>query len=198
MSDDNPDHDIFKPIDLRLDIDHFKPDLMLPQKRNEKVYELYRMLPPGKHKYFFTVGREIRVAKDQPQDQVQYSDKKVKKPILDITKTVLPSELGPDGKKRQTPVGADSKKKQSMGGGMTIKKKVEKEEDAEDDYYEMEIPKMNVTENIYLNKNLFEGDHLYRMTCIPRPGPKELGNRQFNRTPWNFQLSCFRSYRPDT
>ena len=156
------------------------------------------MLPPGKHKYFFTVGREIRVAKDQPQDQVQYSDKKVKKPILDITKTVLPSELGPDGKKRQTPVGADSKKKQSMGGGMTIKKKVEKEEDAEDDYYEMEIPKMNVTENIYLNKNLFEGDHLYRMTCIPRPGPKELGNRQFNRTPWNFQLSCFRSYRPDT
>lgn len=38
-----------------------------------------------------------------------------------------------------------------MGGGMTIKKKVEKEEDAEVDYYEMDIPKMNITENIYLN-----------------------------------------------
>ena len=101
MSDDNPNHDIFKPIDLRLDIDHYKPDLMLPQKRNDKVYEIYRMLPPGKHKYFFTVGRDIKVAKDQPQTTNDPTDKKAKKPILDLTKTVLPSdELGPDGKKK--------------------------------------------------------------------------------------------------
>ena len=187
MSDDNPNHDIFKPIDLRLDIDHYKPDLMLPQKRNDKVYEIYRMLPPGKHKYFFTVGRDIKVAKDQPQTTNDPTDKKAKKPILDLTKTVLPSdELGPDGKKKQTPVGADLKKKQTMGGGMTIKKKVEKEEDKEEDYYEMHIPKMNITEQIYLNQNLFEGDHLFKMNCLPRPGPKELGNRQFNRTPWDF------------
>ena len=85
-----------------------------------------------------------------------------------------------------------------MGGGMTIKKKVEKEEDAEEDYYEMHIPKMNIIEQIYINKNLFEGDHLFKMNCLPRPGPKELGNRQFNRTPWDFNLSCFKNYRPDT
>ena len=56
VSDDNPNHDVFKPIDLHLELDHYKPDLMLPQKRNEKVYEVYRMLPPGSHKYFFRVA----------------------------------------------------------------------------------------------------------------------------------------------
>ena len=64
VSDDNPHIDIFKPIDLHLEHDHYKPDLMLPQKKNEKVYEVYRMLPPGTHKYFFTVANEIKVAKD--------------------------------------------------------------------------------------------------------------------------------------
>ena len=65
VSDDNPNHDVYKPIDLHLELDHYKPDLMLPQTRNENVYEVYRMLPPGSHKYFFTVAGQVRVAKDQ-------------------------------------------------------------------------------------------------------------------------------------
>ena len=33
---------------------------------------------------------------------------------------------------------------------------------------------------------------------MPRPGEKYLGKREFVRTPWDFSLSCFNSYRPDS
>ena len=36
------------------------------------------------------------------------------------------------------------------------------------------------------------------MNCVPRPGPKGLGNRSKVRTPWNFSLSVFASYKIDT
>ena len=36
------------------------------------------------------------------------------------------------------------------------------------------------------------------MNCVPRPGPKGLGNRNKVRTPWNFSLSCFAPYKPDS
>jgi len=36
------------------------------------------------------------------------------------------------------------------------------------------------------------------MNCVPRPGPKGLGNRSKVRTPWDFSLSVFASYKPDT
>ena len=32
---------------------------------------------------------------------------------------------------------------------------------------------------------------------MPRPGPKGLGSRNKLRTPWDFNLSCFASYKPD-
>ena len=47
VSDDFVDHDPFVPISLHLDIDYYKADLMLPNKENPKVYEVFRMLPPG-------------------------------------------------------------------------------------------------------------------------------------------------------
>jgi hypothetical protein len=53
------------PINLHLEIDRFKPDLMLPSKENKKVYECIRMLPPGNHRYYFTVGGDVRTAQDQ-------------------------------------------------------------------------------------------------------------------------------------
>lgn len=36
------------------------------------------------------------------------------------------------------------------------------------------------------------------MNCEPRPGPKDLGNRSKVRTPWDFTLSVFASYKADT
>ena len=36
------------------------------------------------------------------------------------------------------------------------------------------------------------------MNCVPRPGPKGLGNRSKVRTPWNFSLSVFAQYKFDT
>ena len=36
------------------------------------------------------------------------------------------------------------------------------------------------------------------MNCVPRPGPKGLGNRNKVRTPWDFRLSCFAAYRIDS
>lgn len=35
------------------------------------------------------------------------------------------------------------------------------------------------------------------MHCVPRPGPKGLGNRDKIRTPWDFNLSVFKTYKPD-
>lgn len=36
------------------------------------------------------------------------------------------------------------------------------------------------------------------MHCVPRPGPKGLGKRSQVRTPWDFSLSVFAAYKPDT
>ena len=36
------------------------------------------------------------------------------------------------------------------------------------------------------------------MNAWPRPSPKFLGNRHKIRTPWNFNLSVLKPYRPDT
>lgn len=64
QSDENLSHDEFVPICLHLEIDDFKPDLLLPTEDNPKVFEVYRRLPPGNHRYFFTVGGEVKIAKD--------------------------------------------------------------------------------------------------------------------------------------
>jgi hypothetical protein len=39
---------------------------MLPEDDNPKVYSVYRMLPPGTHKYFFTVVNKLTVSKSLP------------------------------------------------------------------------------------------------------------------------------------
>jgi hypothetical protein len=40
---------------------------MLPEDEdNPKMYVAYRMLPPGTHKYFYTVANNLTVAIDQP------------------------------------------------------------------------------------------------------------------------------------
>ena len=65
VSDDNPNHDEFKPIKLHLDIDHFEGDLMLQTEEGSiKEYEIYRMLPPGPHRYFYSVDGKVKIAED--------------------------------------------------------------------------------------------------------------------------------------
>ena len=66
VSDDTTgEHDPFVPINLHLDIDHFEADLMVPEENDPQMYYVYRMLPPGDRKYFYTVGGTIQVANDQ-------------------------------------------------------------------------------------------------------------------------------------
>jgi hypothetical protein len=67
VSDDlKGEHDPFKPIYLHLELDEFEPDLMLPDKIDKNRYICPRMLPPGKHRYFYTYLNKLKVAKDQP------------------------------------------------------------------------------------------------------------------------------------
>ena len=46
ISDDNPGHDPFVPINLHLDIDHFEADLMLPDEENPRLYTIFLRLDP--------------------------------------------------------------------------------------------------------------------------------------------------------
>ena len=59
------------------------------------------------------------------------------------------------------------------------------------------MPEVNYIENIAQTKTVFNADTIRRMNCVPRPGPKGLGNRNKVRTPWDFSLSCFATYKPD-
>ena len=82
-SDDNKNHDEFVPINLHLEIDDFKPDLLLPTEDNPKVFEVFRRLPPGNHRYFFTVGGEVTIAKDH-QSVVFDGMKRPKRELIQI------------------------------------------------------------------------------------------------------------------
>ena len=66
------------------------------------------------------------------------------------------------------------------------------------DYYEMYIEKVNIIENIAATKTIYSAKHIRQLRAVPRPGEKYLGKREFVRTPWDFSLSCFNSYRPDS
>jgi len=48
------------------------------------VYEVYRMLPPGEHRYFFSVDGTPSVAKEQRR--AKQAKKKEKKLYLDMEK----------------------------------------------------------------------------------------------------------------
>ena len=85
---------------------------MTPDDDDEpKFYEVYRMLPPGQHKYFYSVGTTLQVARDQPQGDG--AEKNLVKPqYLDMKRSLLPSEIG----KGSTRNSANSDKKKSPKG----------------------------------------------------------------------------------
>lgn len=63
-SDNNANYDEFKPIKLHLAIDQFEGDLMVRANDSDQVHEVYRMLPPGEHRYFFSIDGQPIVAKE--------------------------------------------------------------------------------------------------------------------------------------
>ena len=66
------------------------------------------------------------------------------------------------------------------------------------DFYEMLIEKVNVIENIAATKTIYSSKVIRQMRAVPRPDEKFLGKRDQVRTPWDFSLSCFKTYKPDT
>lgn len=62
---------LFDPVSIHFDFDNFKPDLMTKRKTKREsdpvVYEIFRMVPPGKSEYFYTVNHEEFFAQDQPK-----------------------------------------------------------------------------------------------------------------------------------
>jgi len=56
--------DQYSPVYLNLELDQFKPDLM--ERGPDGIYRILRMVPPGGHRYYFTVpeGKPI-LAGDQ-------------------------------------------------------------------------------------------------------------------------------------
>ena len=65
---------------------------MLAKNEENKVYEVYRMLPPGKHRYFYSVGTEVRVAKNQLQTS-ETLDKKERKEYIDTKPRELINDI---------------------------------------------------------------------------------------------------------
>ena len=53
-------HDIHVPIYLHLELDNYKPDLMLPEDpdaETSKIWRSYRRIPPGRQfKYYFSIN----------------------------------------------------------------------------------------------------------------------------------------------
>ena len=73
------------PVVLHLEVDRFKGDPMMPSEKNPNVYECIRMLPPGNHRYYFSVKGQVRTAKDQ-KTVTNDGLKQPKKEIITISK----------------------------------------------------------------------------------------------------------------
>ena len=154
FSDDNPNHDEFKPIKLHLGIDNFEGDLMM-KSESGREYEVYRMLPPGSHQYFFSINGEPCVAKDQNLTSKK-NEKKPKKVMLDLEKLEIPRFEGAtttiSPKKGNTP--KDSKKATPKN----VRSKEVEQEPEPIDYYELELPEVNYTDNILQTRTIYSNE----------------------------------------
>lgn len=56
---------LVEPVYIHYEFNNYKPELMV--KENDYKYHYDRMVPPGKHKYFYTSDWEPEIAKDQRQ-----------------------------------------------------------------------------------------------------------------------------------
>lgn len=61
---------LIEPVYIHFDFDDYKPDLMMKDERHHDGrvrYYVYRMVPPGKIYYFFTINHEAQYAQDHPK-----------------------------------------------------------------------------------------------------------------------------------
>jgi hypothetical protein len=51
-----------------MEFDGFQPDMMVEECTNKFI--VWRMVPPGKHRYFFSIGtQKVTYSYDQPYDK---------------------------------------------------------------------------------------------------------------------------------
>ena len=130
-------------VKLHLEFEDYKGDVV---KRDEnKCYKITRMLPPGSHRYFFTIKHEIKVRLDavKQSSEVELTQPKIGKELLYLTKL---SDL------TQQPKEAKAVKVLTAAQLALIKAKLKaanvRNDDPEPEYLNIEIPFTNVIENI--------------------------------------------------
>jgi hypothetical protein len=91
----------------------------------------------------------------------------------------------------------NSNEKQNATGKTTVRRESKEESEITKDFYDTYTPNYNIVVDVQQLKTDYTRDFILQMHCHPRPSPKYLGNRHKQRTPWDFKLSCFKSYVPD-
>lgn len=182
---------------------------MLPDPAEDGAYVAWRMLPPGTHKYFYSVANVPKVALDQPSGRNDYTEPPPKQPklikslpekqVFDIDKTYF-SKI----KTRENITGqakSDRKPDNSIAEAMKKAKekaKLEKWDDDEPNYLEVDIPFTNILESLKQTTGVLDKSVLESRMALPRPEPKDLGGREKLRTPWKMNQSVFKDYKVDT
>ena len=121
-----------------------------------------------------------------------------------MKKLALPSEMLKASATRGSPEGSPKGKGTSKSkSNRKTERKLERNDSTETieikpDYYDLYVERVNIIENIAKTQTIFSPEYIAQMKAEPRPGEKLLGNRENIRTPWDFNLSCFKLYKPDT
>lgn len=91
--------DEFAMVKIHIEIEDFKGDLM--ERVDDSLYKITRMLPPGTHRYFFTVKNELRISDEAKKEstQVKLVLPKIKKQLLDLIR--LPEHKKPEEPKAE-------------------------------------------------------------------------------------------------
>ena len=55
------------PVFIHFEFDDWEPGLLTLQEGAKDTWECYRRIPPGQHRYFYSVVGHAGIAKDQPK-----------------------------------------------------------------------------------------------------------------------------------
>lgn len=119
--------------------------MMKPEDGPGKEYEIYRMLPPGSHRYFFSIDGAPKVAQEQKRTEKKV-EKKEKKLLLDLNKLEIPQFDGDTTNFSPKKGMVDSKKATPKN---VRAKEAAPEKEPDPDYYELNLPEVNYIENIH-------------------------------------------------
>ena len=79
-----------------------------------------------------------------------------------------------------------------------MKAQLDKWDEEEPNYLEIDLPHTNVIENLKQTFSAYDKNTLESQRAVPRPLPKELAGRNKLKTPWKYNQSVFKDYRIDT